>query len=59
MYTLLLLLLFTPSVAAEAAPVGLCQEVAAEVLIAIEEGRINKQAGLDLIHRCWTREAAD
>ena len=56
MYTLLLLLLFTPAVAAEVTIEQLCKEVTEEVLIAIEEGHIDKQAGLDLIDGCWTRE---
>ena len=38
MYTLLLLLLSTPSVAYEVTIEQLCKEVTAEVLIAIEEG---------------------
>ena len=56
MYILLLLLLFTPSVAAEDDISQLCKEVTAEVLIAIEEGYIDKQAGLELIDGCWTQE---
>jgi hypothetical protein len=56
MYILLLLLLFTPSVAAEETIEDLCKEVTAEVLIAIEEGLIDKQAGVALIDGCWTRE---
>ena len=56
MYTLLLLLLFTPSVAAKEPIIHLCQEVTAEVLIAIEEGLIDKQAGVALIDGCWTLE---
>ena len=56
MYTLLLLLLFTPSVAAEVTIENLCKEVTEEVLIAIEEGLIDKQAGVALIDGCWTRE---
>ena len=59
MYTLLLLLLFTPSVAAEVTIEQLCKEVTTEVLIAIEEGLIDKQAGLEILDGCWTREAAD
>ena len=54
MYILLLLLLFTPSVASEVTIEDLCKEVATEVLIAIEEGVIDKQAGLALIDGCWT-----
>ena len=56
MYILLLLLLFTPSAAAEETIEDLCKEVTAEVLIAIEEGLIDKQAGIALIDGCWTRE---
>ena len=56
MYILLLLLLFTPSVIAGEPIEHLCEEVTAEVLIAIEEGLIDKQAGLELIDGCWTRE---
>ena len=56
MYILLLLLLFTPSVAAEVTIEQLCKEVTEEVLIAIEKGYIDKQAGLELIDGCWTRE---
>ena len=56
MYTLLLLLLFSPPVIAGEPIEHLCEEVATEVLIAIEEGLIDKQAGLELIDGCWTRE---
>ena len=56
MYILLLLLLFTPSAAAEVTIEQLCKEVTKEVLIAIEEGVIDKQAGVALIDGCWTRE---
>ncbi len=56
MYILLLLLLFTPAVAAEVTIDQLCKEVTEEVLIAIEEGVIDKQAGLDLIDGCWTQD---
>ena len=56
MYTLLLLLLFTPSVTAGEPIEHLCEEVTTEVLIAIEEGVIDKQAGVALIDGCWTRE---
>ena len=56
MYILLLLLLFTPSVAAKEPIEDLCKEVTEEVLIAIEEGLIDKQAGVALIDGCWTRE---
>ena len=48
MYILLLLLLSPPSVAADVTIEQLCKEVTAEVLIAIEEGVIDKQAGLSL-----------
>ena len=56
MYILLLLLLFTPSVQATEPIEHLCTEVTREVLIAIEEGYIDKQAGVELIDGCWTRE---
>jgi hypothetical protein len=56
MYILLLLLLFTPSVQATEPIEHLCNEVTREVLIAIEEGYIDKQAGVELIDGCWTRE---
>ena len=59
MYILLLLLLFAPSVQAEVTIEQLCKEVTSEVLIAIEEGLIDKQAGLEIVDGCWTREAAD
>ena len=62
MYTLLLLLLFTPPVIAGEPIEHLCEEITEEVLIAIEEGHIYKQAGLALIDGCWTqdnRPAAD
>ena len=59
MYTLLLLLLFTPAIASELTIEQLCKEVTEEVLIAIEEGVIDKQAGLEILDGCWTREAAD
>ena len=52
MYILLLLLLFTPSASAEVTIEQLCKEVAEEVRIAIEEGYIDKQAGLELIDGC-------
>ena len=56
MYTLLLLLLFSPPVIAGEPIEHLCEEVTQEVLIAIEEGLIDKQAGVELIDGCWTRE---
>ena len=56
MYTLLLLLLFTSPVIAGEPIEHLCAEVATEVLIAIEEGYIDKQAGLELIDGCWTQD---
>ena len=56
MYTLLLLLLFTPSAMAEVTIEQLCKEVTTEVLIAVEEGVIDKQAGLEILDGCWTRE---
>ena len=56
MYILLLLLLFPPSAAAEVTIEQLCKEVTEEVLIAIEKGVIDKQAGLDLIDGCWTQQ---
>ena len=59
MYILLLLLLFSPSVQAEVTIEQLCKEVTTEVLIAVEEGLIDKQAAIDILDGCWTREAAD
>ena len=56
MYLLLLSLLLTPSVQAEVTIEQLCKEVTAEVLIAIEEGLIDKQAGLEIIDGCWTKD---
>ena len=56
MYILLLLLLFTPATAADVTIEQLCKEMATEVLIAIEEGYIDKQAGLGLIDGCWTQD---
>ena len=55
MYILSLLLLFTPAVAAEVTIEQLCKEVTAEVLIAIERGDIDKQAGVALIDGCWDK----
>ena len=57
MYILLLLLLFSPSVQAEVTIEQLCKEVTTEVLIAIEEGLIDKQAAEDILQGCWTRKA--
>ena len=57
MYILLLLLLFSPSVQAEVTIEQLCKEVTTEVLIAVEEGLIDKQAAEDILQGCWTREA--
>ena len=59
MYILLLLLLFSPPAIAEVTIEQLCKEVTAEVMIAIEGGLIDKQAGLEIVDGCWTREAAD
>ena len=59
MYILFLLLLFAPSVQAEVTIEQLCKEVTTEVLIAIEEGLIDKQAAEDILQGCWTQEAAD
>ena len=62
MYILLLLLLFNSPVIAREPIEHLCEEVTTEVLIAIEEGYIDKQAGLELIDGCWgpnNRPAAD
>ena len=59
MYILLLLLLFSPPAIAEVTIEQLCKEVTTEVMIAIEEGLIDKQAGLEIVDGCWTREAAD
>lgn len=56
MYILLLLLLFNPSVATAVTIEQLCKEVTTEVLIAIEEGVIDKQAGVELIDGCWTQD---
>ena len=56
MYTLLLLLLFSPPVIAGEPIEHLCEEITTEVLIAIEEGLIDKQAGVALIDGCWTRK---
>ena len=56
MYILLLLLLFSPPAIADVTIEQLCKEVTAEVLIAIEEGLIDKQAGLEIVEGCWTRE---
>ena len=58
MYLLLLLLLFSPPAIAEVTIEQLCKEVTTEVLIAIEEGLIDKQAGLEILQGCWTQEAA-
>ncbi len=52
MYILLLLLLFSPSVQAEVTIEQLCKEVTEEVLIAIEEGLIDKQAGQEILDGC-------
>ena len=59
MYILLLLLLFSPPAIAEVTIEQLCKEVTTEVLIAIEEGILDKQAGLEILQGCWTLEAAD
>ena len=59
MYILLLLLLFTPPAMTEVTIEQLCKEVTTEVLIAVEEGVIDKQAAEDILQGCWTREAAD
>ena len=59
MYILLLLLLFSPPAIAEVTIAQLCKEVTTEVMIAIEEGLIDKQAGLEIVAGCWAREAAD
>ena len=56
MYILLLSLLLTPSVQAEVTIEQLCKEVTTEVMIAIEEGLIDKQAGLEIIDGCWNSE---
>ena len=57
MYLLLLLLLFSPPAIAEVTIEQLCKEVTTEVLIAIEDGLIDKQAAEDILQGCWTREA--
>ena len=59
MYILLLLLLFSPPAIAEVTIEQLCKEVTTEVLIAVEDGLIDKQAAEDILQGCWTREAAD
>ena len=59
MYILLLLLLFSPPATAEVTIEQLCKEVTTEVLIAVENGLIDKQAAEDILQGCWTREAAD
>ena len=59
MYILLLLLLFSPPAMAEVTIEQLCKEVTTEVLIAVEEGHIDKQAAVEILDGCWTREAAD
>ena len=56
MYILLLLLLFSPPAMAEVTIEQLCKEVTAEVMIAIEEGLIDKQAGLEIVDGCWNSE---
>ena len=58
MYILLLLLLFSPPAIADVTIEQLCKEVTTEVMIAIEEGLIDKQAGLEILEGCWTLEAA-
>ena len=57
MYILLLLLLFSPPATAEVTIEQLCKEVTTEVLIAVEDGLIDKQAAEDILQGCWTREA--
>ena len=59
MYILLLLLLFSPPAMAEVTIEQLCKEVTTEVLIAVDEGLIDKQAAEEILDGCWTREAAD
>ena len=56
MYILLLLLLFSPPAIAEVTIEQLCKEVTAEVMIAIEGGLIDKQAGLEIVDGCWNSE---
>ena len=56
MYILLLLLLFTPPAMTEVTIEQLCKEVTTEVLIAIEGGLIDKQAGLEIVDGCWNSE---
>ena len=58
MYLLLLLLLFSPPAIAEVTIEQLCKEVTTEVLIAIEEGLIDKQAGLEILQGCWNSDKA-
>ena len=57
MYILLLLLLFSPPATAEVTIEQLCKEVTTEVLIAVEDGLIDKQAAEDILQGCWTQEA--
>ena len=60
MYILLLLLfLYCLPVSAEVTVEQLCEEVTTEVLIAVDEGLIDKQAAEEILDGCWTREAAD
>ena len=60
MYILLLLLfLYCLPVSAEVTVEQLCEEVTTEVLIAVDEGHIDKQAAEEILDGCWTREAAD
>ena len=60
MYILLLLLfLYCLPVSAEVTIEQLCEEVTTEVLIAVDEGLIDKQAAEEILDGCWTREAAD
>ena len=57
MYILLLLLfLYCLPVSAEVTVEQLCKEVTTEVLIAVDEGLIDKQAAEEILDGCWTRE---
>ena len=58
MYYLLLLSLLSPPAIAEVTIEQLCKEVTTEVLIAVEEGLIDKQAALEILDGCWNPEAA-
>ena len=52
MYLLLSLLLLSVSVSAEPSIAEVCKEVAIEVVQAIEDGTIDKQAAADILQGC-------